>query len=186
MNPKWKIKQLYTGAGIYQFTCNITGMKYVGKSKNCKERYGWHIAPSNKITSKIIITAGDFSYDILERLPLDVSDELLADREQYWMDQVPSEFLVNINRAKYPGDKAYHAAYHAANKDKILAQMAAYRAEHRDETAAYNAAYRAEHRDDLNAKAGEKIECECGSTYSRGVKSHHIKTKKHNDFINKI
>ena len=35
MNPKWKIKQIYSGAGIYQFTCNITGMKYVGKSKGC-------------------------------------------------------------------------------------------------------------------------------------------------------
>ena len=177
MNPKWKIKQLYTGAGIYQFTCNITGMKYVGKSKQCKVRYYTHVAPSSKISSKSIITAGDFDYDILERLPVDVSDELLADREQYWMDQVPSEFLVNINNGKFIGDKAYSAAYHAAHRD----EKAAYHAAHRDKILAQMVDYRAAHKDEIN----KKIDCDCGGKYTQSNKSKHLKTKKHIDFINK-
>jgi group I intron endonuclease len=163
MNPKWKIKQLYTGAGIYQFSCNITGMKYVGSSKECKKRHSEHIAPSSRWSSKSIITAGDFEYDILEKLTIDVTDELLVDREQYWMDQVPSEFLLNINRAKRLGYKAYRASrrdeiknycatYRAEHKEKIAAQRAAYRAEHKDEFKAYYAAYHAANKEKIAAQ----------------------------------
>ena len=153
-------KELYTGAGIYQFTCNITGMKYVGKSKKCKKRYGEHVAPSSKNGSKSIISGGDYTYDILEKLPLDVSDELLADREQYWMEQVPSEFLVNILNAKFIG----HKIYNAANKDKKTS---------------YNAAYNAANKD----KSNEKNKCDCGGKYTHDNKSKHIKSKKHIDYI---
>ena len=83
MNPKWKIKQLYTGSGIYQYTCNITGMKYVGSSKNGKQRYNEHIKPSSRWNSKNIIVGGNFDYDILEKLPVDTTKSQLEEREQY-------------------------------------------------------------------------------------------------------
>ena len=174
MNPK----DVYTGAGIYQFTCNITGKIYVGKSKDCKVRYYRHVVPSSKIASKSIIAGGDYTYDILERLPINVSDELLSDREQHWMEQVPSENLLNIYKAKYPGHKAYRdahmvelaahyaankaankektlayaAAYHYANKEKRLAQMAEHYAANKDKIAAQQAAYYAANKEKILAQ----------------------------------
>jgi hypothetical protein len=36
---------------------------------------------------------------------------------------------------------------------------------------------------EMTMKKSQKFKCECGSTYRRDNKSHHIKTKKHQDFL---
>ena len=35
----------------------------------------------------------------------------------------------------------------------------------------------------ISARASEKLICECGGRYTRGNKSTHMKSKKHNDYV---
>ena len=46
-------------------------------------------------------------------------------------------------------------------------------------------AYKKKYRENNKNKINEKLTCECGSIYSRSHKSHHYKTNKHLEFINK-
>ena len=100
MNPKWKVKQLYTGAGIYQFTCNITGMKYIGSSKNCYKRVQQHINETlngvNGCMSNFIIIEDDYSIDILERLPNYTKKQLVVS-EQKNMNLIDTNLIDTTN-----------------------------------------------------------------------------------------
>tara|TARA_R110000851_G_scaffold291779_1_gene446184 strand:- start:15 stop:674 length:660 start_codon:yes stop_codon:yes gene_type:complete len=75
--------------------------------------------------------------------------------------------------------------YRENNKDELKEKAKEYNENHKNETKEYNKEYRKANKDVLNEKKKEKITCECGSIFSKGSLSRHIKTNKHLIFINK-
>ena len=159
---------------IYKIVCNDLAVKdlYVGHTTNFKVR---------KISHKTRCTnPNDVSYNFqvyefirnngcwnnwtmieIEKFPCNDANEARA-RERYWCEQLNATLNNNIpsrNKQQYYEDKKkeileYHKDYYIENKDKIL------------------------------EKHKQKIECECGLTYTFGHKSRHIKCKRHLELLN--
>ena len=86
--------------GIYSITNLINGKRYIGKSRNLKDRISSHKCQlrkdvRNKDTNRYLFNAvkkygmGNFNFEVIECL-LDLDQEYLADREIYWMDYYKS------------------------------------------------------------------------------------------------
>ena len=65
--------------------------------------------------------------------------------------------------------KEYNKQYHANNKEKLNAQCREYNAIHKEK---------------IKARKNQKHNCECGGKYTNSNKAQHLKTKKHQAFIN--
>lgn len=70
--------------------------------------------------------------------------------------------------------------YKKANKDKVSESGKKY---HNDNKDKINERHR-KHYNDNKSRFRQKIECECGGTYSMTNKTNHLKTKKHQTFVN--
>lgn len=187
MNPKWKVKQLYTGAGIYQFTCNITGMKYIGSSKNCYKRVQQHINETlngvNGCMSNFIIIEDDYSIDILERLPNYTKKQLVVS-EQKNMNLIDTNLLINKCMA-FSGltEKEYMVKYWIDNKEILSEKIKTQRNLNLKKFRDREALYREKNRDIIRVKSCIKHTCElCGGSYTNSHKAEHLKSKKHIDF----
>lgn len=60
--------------------------------------------------------------------------------------------------------KEYNKKYYNENRDKILQKKKEYREQNED-------------------KLKEKFKCECGGNYTFNNKAHHLKTKKHQEYL---
>ena len=80
----------------------------------------------------------------------------------------------NFNKEKR---KAYCDKYNKEHQE----EHKAYYKEHQEEKKEYQKKYRKEHQEQIN----EKFICECGGKYTHKHISKHIKTKKHQNYINK-
>jgi hypothetical protein len=97
--------------------------------------------------------------------------------EQLWINKVKctnkqSCFMPISKKAR---DKLYGDAHRAKLNAKSLEH---YDANH-EANLATRTAYRVANRDQLNAKKKEKIECECGVSYTRSHKARHLSTARH-------
>ena len=90
-----------------------------------------------------------------------------------------------------------HKEWREAHKPHILERVKKYAVEHRDHILEYqqewrkknpdvNKQYVKDHREQINEKKRQKIKCECGSTICKGAKLTHIKSKKHQAFIQSL
>ena len=70
------------------------------------------------------------------------------------------------------------------NKDKCKQQKKEWNELNKDKLKQQIKEYYEAHKNEINDKRKEKYECECGMKLSRGGKSDHEKTKKHQLFIN--
>jgi prophage antirepressor-like protein len=88
--------------------------------------------------------------------------------------------------------KEYNKEYREKNKDKIFEQRKGYREKNKEKILEKTLKYAKENPDKVNANQrkcynahkDEKIECGCGSIYSKPGKKSHVKTKKHLEWVN--
>ena len=73
--------------------------------------------------------------------------------------------------------------YYEDNKEQIKAKSKQYRERNKDKLKAKKKQYRANNKERINAKKKEKFECECGSIYTHGHKARHMKSKKHQEYM---
>ena len=81
-------------------------------------------------------------------------------------------------------EKERVSKYKNENADKIKAYKDKYNKEHSEERREYDKKRYEEQKEQIKEQNKVKYECECGSHYTLNHKSRHIKTQKHQNFIN--
>ncbi len=160
---------------VYKLCCKDPSIEeiYVGSSFNIKERMCGHKSDCNnpnrkkynyKVYKFIRDNGGwtNWTYEILEEEEVVDKDELEICYEDSWILYLEPQ--LNCRRARRSKKE-----YYEDNKE-IIAKI-------RKE-------YYEENKEQISKREKEKIQCECGSIYSRQNKARHEKTKKHIAFIN--
>jgi hypothetical protein len=97
--------------------------------------------------------------------------------EQLWINKVK---CINKQSCFMPiSKKARDKLYGDAHRAKLNAKSLEHYDANHEANLATRTAYRVANRDQLNAKKKEKIECECGVSYTRSHKARHLSTARH-------
>lgn len=173
----------YGNGKIYKIVCNKTGLIYIGSTtkKLLCQRLTAHKTDYNKykngkynfITSFKVLENDDYNIILLENFPCNSKDELHA-RERFYIESIE---CVN----KYIPTRT-NKEYYEQNKEKIIDRMKEYQENNKENIKQYKKEYYENHKDKIN----KKIECECGCKYTHQNKARHIKTKKHQKYLNNI
>jgi len=78
----------------------------------------------------------------------------------------------------------YQRTMECVNKKIAGRTQQEYREEHKEQINACKKKYREEHKEEINALKKIKHICECGGKYTKTHKAYHMKTKKHQDWLN--
>ena len=128
---------------------------------------------------------------LVEDYPCENKEQLNA-REQHYID---NNECVNKNKAytgltrqeyqpQYYQDnaearKAYQAQYRQDNAEAIKA----YRQDNAEAIKEYKSQYNQDNREAISARRNVKHTCECGGRYTHAGKSQHLRTKKHQEYL---
>lgn len=199
----------YQNGKIYCIECKISGKKYIGSTcQTLKERLRQHIKAFKRwkqqehhyVSSFDVIENGDFEISLLESCVCDSKIEL-EKRERYWVEiienrsnrKIPTrtkqEFMKLYDKHRYQEKKDYYLEKnhkfneqnpnyfkerYSSNREKILQQQKEWNKENKDKVKTYYDRY-----------YEKPYECECGSKMKMGNKSQHLKSKKHQRWLNK-
>lgn len=130
---------------------------YFGSTKQkLNDRFSKHKRVLN-CTSKVLFESGyEVNIELLETC--NVNDRYK--RERYYVDN----FVCVNNRVPDRTQKEYYEQ----NKEQKLQRMKEYREQNKEQ---------------LLQKSKEQFECPCGGRYTRYHKSRHLKSKKHQDYL---
>ena len=119
---------------------------------------------------------------------LDCVNKCIAGRKIHEWRQDNKEHIKEYNKKWKENNKErvkeYHKQNYETNKENIKAKSREYHNNNKEKCNARSREYRAKHKKELNAKAKQKYQCECGGRYIKTHKARHLRTKKHQDFIN--
>ena len=136
----------------------------------------------------------DYDIILIEDYPCNSKDQLFA-RERYYTNTIECvNIRKNQGRMLELGKKEYHKDYYKENTDKIKLRSKEYREKNIDEIKDYMKEYREknaekiqikrkEYCDKNNEKRNEKFTCPCGGKYCYSSRSTHMKTKKHQKYL---
>ena len=160
----------YENGKIYKIVNDELNLTYYGSTCNTlTKRLSSHKTSKNKCSSKILFTMETKTEIFLvEKFPCNDKEEL-HQRERYYIENNVCINKVIPNRKPKESKKAYDTK----NNEKIKE---------------YNKEYFSKNKDLLiekyKEKRQEKFNCECGGKYRYTDKGRHLKTKKHQNFIN--
>lgn len=199
----------YNKSTIYKLCCNDLDIKeiYIGSTTNFNKRKNQHKSDCNneKYTSynyyvyKFIRDHGGFqNWSMVEIEMFDARDKKnLHRRERHWIENEKAslnsrksyitEEEIKGNRVKYNAENANKikdkkAEYYTKNADKIKEYQNEYNVKNADKIKEYYA----NNADKIKAKLAEKVTCSCGSNISKSGISSHLKTKKHQTFLEQL
>ena len=159
-----KIKETYYGS-----TTNFKARKYAHKNSCCNENNNGYLNPKYLFIRNnggwenwSMILVKEFSCN--SKLELEKKERLCMEQDEFRLNAY-KPFLTEEEKKEY--DKKY-------------------REEHVEENKKYNEKYYKENKEQLNKQRNKKCDCVCGSTYTYKNKSTHIKTKKHQKYINNL
>ena len=163
---------------VYKLVSTHEAMPYVGKTiQTPKDRFYSHksdykrwIAGTQHYKSSYELMKYDDCIMIV--LEIDVPDELLSIRENYWWElNSPCVNKCVPNRTP----KEYNKQYHQDNRDRQLERRKQYHQDNRDRELERYKQYRQNNRE----KIAEKIACQCGCMVRRSDIARHKRTSKH-------
>jgi len=199
----------YQNTIIYKIVCNDLNIKdlYVGHTTDFRRRKNGHKSRSSSSEIKIYKTIrnnggwDNWSMIEIEKFPCNDSNEASA-RERYWYEALQAKLnMVYPQRTKkehYEANTEKIKEYREINKEKIRKKKKEYYETNKEKIDEKNKEYREKNKEKIDEKAKEYydnnkdkikakknvlIECECGSHYTLGHRSHHFKTLKHKKFI---
>ena len=168
----------YKQGKIYKIECNVTGLIYIGST--CKKKlsgrmsehrsdYRKHMKGKKKYLSSFkVMENNDYNIILIEDFPCNSKDQLFA-RERYYTNEIEcvnirknQGRILEIGQNEY--DKERKKEYYEKNSEKILSKCK-------------------EYRDKNNEKRNEKFTCPCGGKYCYSSRSTHMKTKKHQKYL---
>ena len=163
----------YANGKIYRIVCNITGLTYYGSTceDTLAKRLTKHKAfykqylkgKKHSITSFEILKNENYEIVLVENYPCNSKDELCA-RERYYIENNICVNKIIPTRTK--------KEYWDLNKEKII-----------ELNKKYYEKYYEKNQKELVEKAKQKYICECGSVFRISVKARHLKTQKHQRYL---
>jgi hypothetical protein len=154
---------------IYIIQSPNTDKVYIGSTfQTLEERFRDHKAMSNETSSYLVIDEGDAFIELLEEVKVIDKTELRYYEQQYlelYRDiAVNEQNAFGLNEEKLREyQKKYQKKFREENKEKTVERHKKYREENK-----------------------YKVECPCGSVVSKLCISHHIKTQKHQKYLENL
>jgi hypothetical protein len=173
-------------ATIYKIYCRNSEIKecYVGSTEEFTERCRKHKSICNNTNDKdhnlkvykFIRANGGFDNFIIEQI-IDCEIEDRYDCELYYFKL----FNATLN-SQFP--KRSRKEYRIDNKEKISEYQKEWRGDNNEYLKEYFKQYRIHNKEKIKEQKKIKIECECGSVVRKSDISKHIKSTKHQNYIN--
>jgi hypothetical protein len=177
-------KNKYANGKIYKLCSNVDDKIYIGSTvgtlpkrlydhKECLVRH-----PERNVYNHFnSIGAENIKIVLVESFPCANRAELCK-RERHWYDELKPELNKAIPARTHqqyyqdikdsPEQKKRNKINYAKNKEKINARAKKYREDNKEK---------------VKEKASEKINCECGFTYSKTNRGRHLKSKHHTEWM---
>jgi len=168
----------YKQGKIYKIECNVTGLIYIGST--CKKKlsqrmsehrsnYRKHMKGKKKYLSSFkVMENNDYDIILIEDYPCKSKDQLFA-RERYYTNEIEcvnirknQGRILEIGQKEY--DKERNKEYYEKNVETIQIKNK-------------------EYYDKNKGKLNEKFTCSCGGKYIHCNRSRHMKTKKHQKYL---
>ena len=152
---------------VYKITSEKAGLVYIGStiqtlgerlSKHKCDLKRWNDGEIGKWASFQVLECEDAKMELIEELEVADKDEL-RQREGH-----------------------YHRTMECVNRNIAGRGSKEYYDENKEHKKAQSKQYYDEHKEHINAKHN----CDCGGRYTNVYKPRHLKTKKHQDYINQI
>ena len=168
----------YENGKIYKIECNITGEKYFGSTCNTLSHrkyyhnYGfkkWKDNKYNYISSYVILERGDWDIVLVENYPCKDINELKA-RERFYIqnNECVNMRVPNRTTREWQIETNYNQTYYEANRKKLSEKAKEYYKKNFDK---------------LKEAYTKIITCECGASIQTNEKARHLRSKKHNDYV---
>jgi hypothetical protein len=163
----------YQNSRIYKIIDLETNECYIGSTTIAlSQRLAQHVSSYKRylngkyhyVTSFKIIANGDYDIILVELFPCDSKDQLHARESHYTqtiqcVNKIKNQgLLIKLGQVEY--DKQYTFDHKEHKKQYYKANI-----------------------DHINKRNNTVIYCECGCSYTRANKSNHLKTKKHQKYI---
>jgi group I intron endonuclease len=188
------VKKDLKNGKIYQILNSINEEVYIGSTcQPLSKRMVYHRSDMKTKKMKLYdmmkeLGVENFYIELVEEYPCD-NIEQLRQREGYYIRQLGTlnSRVDGRTLKEWRQDNAERLAT-VENKERIAANKKAYRERHLEKIKAKEREYEQLHKTERYEKAkawkSTKIECECGGCYRNSDKSTHIKTQKHQLFVN--
>ena len=196
---------IYENTIIYKIVCKNLNIKelYVGSTTNFKHRKRSHkeactndLHPSYLQQKYVVMRANEgwenWEMIEIEKFPCADSNEARA-RERYWCETLNSSMNTRKPLRTLDEKEAYDKIWFQLNKDILKdKRIEKYNkikddVEFRKSNVQRVNEYRQKNHDAILTRQRANITvCQCGSSHRSTDRSQHLKSKKHNDFINRI
>jgi hypothetical protein len=159
---------------IYVIKSKQTDKVYVGSTvETLNRRFSGHKS-DKRCTSREILKYGDAEIELLECYECE-DDEDLELREAYYIREYKKNNLC-VNK-KIP--RRTKKEWYEDNKETFLEYAKEYREENKEAIVEYHKKRYEKNKEKLN----QKFNCECGGKYTHANKSKHLKSKKHQEYL---
>ena len=192
----------YSKTIIYKIVCRNESVDYlyVGSSTNFKKRKNNHKNSCNNINSKaynqktykLMREHGGWDNFIaieIEKYPCNNNKEKKAREEEIRLELKANINSIRCHRSdeqKEEYNKEYNKEYRDLNKVNLKEYRKEYRVLNREKLNERVKAYRYLNKEKLYEKAKLKFECSCGSIFNVSDKARHLKSTKHQNYINNL
>jgi hypothetical protein len=170
----YKIEHLVNKELVYVgSTTNFTKRKCQHKNNCINPNYKKY---NYKVYKMIRDNGGWESFQMLEIKKFPCKDKREAEAEE---ERCRIEMRANMNAIK-----AFCPIelYREEHRDELNDYAKQYRAQHREKNCEYQKHYRTENKDKLN----QPFTCECGGRYTHEHKHHHLKSKRHQSYMENL
>jgi len=173
----------YQNAKIYKLICSETNRVYIGSTvATLNRRKQQHKTSGNTCCSKDFIKP---KIILLENFPCNNKLDLHSKEREYIENtdcvnkKLPGRTEKEWKEANKEYTKEYYKEYNEKNKEEINKKHKKYNEENKEKIKEYMKEYHEKNKEKINERTKEKMTCKCGGKFTRGNKSIHLKTKKH-------
>ena len=144
-----------------------------------KERY---YIENNNCLNKYIPGRSKKEYNDINREKIANCQKEYKDTNKNKIDNYQREYK-EINKEK---NANYQKEYRDINKEKLIIQKKEYYKENKEKLNELNRIYRENNKNKLSIKASEKFKCECGGKFTHVHKARHMRSQKHQNYLELI
>jgi hypothetical protein len=192
----------YSKSKIYKLE-SPSGLVYVGSTTQplCERKAGhmkdykkWKLGKLHNITSFKLFEEdnGNVEIYLIENYPCHSKEELHA-REGHWIKNTNCVNRLIMGRTKreyYQDNKEYFSElckkYYEEHKEHLDKYRKEWREDNKETEREKKKVYREQNAEIIKAHKNLRCDCDCGTSYTQANKGQHIRSKKHQQFINNL
>ena len=181
-------------AKIYKIVDNTNSNVYIGSTcRTLKARLANHKYDYQRFLKGVyyntrsfeIIKNNDYAIELLEDCQVKTKSELFA-RERYFIENTEcvNKYIPGRTYEEYYIDnKESKKAYYINNKERIKEYTKVHYIANKEKIKEYTKARYIANKEKIKEQQKQKIECDCGGKYTNANKTCHIKTAKHQKYL---